>query len=204
MSSTIKIKRSSVSGSIPSISDLELGELAINTNDGKLFFKKDDGTTESIETISPYSNSNLETYLNGNINTDLIPLYSEQVNLGSPTRRFYELYLAGNTIDIGGATISSDGSGQILISAAGAVLPAGSKVGDSITQKSIATIGDNFEIGDGGTLNQTVRLYTVSSGLSNIAATFSFRSNPRSRVFKAFQLSDGTSIEDSEITQFFF
>lgn len=204
MSSTIKIKRSSTSGSIPTISDLELGELAINTYDGKLFFKKDDGTTESIESISSYSNSDLESYLNGSINTDLIPLYSEQVNLGSPTRRFYELFLAGNTIDIGGATISSDGSGQILISAAGAVLPAGSKVAGTDTVKSIATIGDNYEIGDSGTVNQTVRLYTTSSGLNNIAATFSFRSNPNTRVFKAFQLSDGTGIEDSEITQFFF
>jgi hypothetical protein len=40
----IKFKRSSVAGKAPIATDLETGELAINTNDGKLFTKKDDGT----------------------------------------------------------------------------------------------------------------------------------------------------------------
>jgi len=38
--STIKIKRSAVAGKVPLDTDLELGELAINTYDGKLFLKK--------------------------------------------------------------------------------------------------------------------------------------------------------------------
>ena len=45
----VKLRRSSTSGSAPSTSDLELGELAINTHDGKLFTKKDDGTESIIE-----------------------------------------------------------------------------------------------------------------------------------------------------------
>ena len=45
MSTTnIKLKRSSVAGKIPTTGQLELGEVAINTNDGKLFFKRDNGT----------------------------------------------------------------------------------------------------------------------------------------------------------------
>jgi len=47
---TIKLKRSSTQSNVPSLGDLTLGELAVNTFDGKLFIKKDDGS-EAIETI---------------------------------------------------------------------------------------------------------------------------------------------------------
>ena len=54
MSTTIKLRRSAVPGRIPTTSQLELGELAINTNDGKIYFKKYDvsANTESIIDIS--------------------------------------------------------------------------------------------------------------------------------------------------------
>jgi hypothetical protein len=45
----IKIKRSAVPSKIPTTGDLALGELAINTYDGKLFTKKDNGTASIIE-----------------------------------------------------------------------------------------------------------------------------------------------------------
>ena len=51
MSTNIKLKRSAISGRIPATGDLALGELAINTYDGKLFMKKNDGT-ESIVDIT--------------------------------------------------------------------------------------------------------------------------------------------------------
>lgn len=40
MANSIKIKRSSVAAKVPVTGDLELGELAINTYDGKLYLKK--------------------------------------------------------------------------------------------------------------------------------------------------------------------
>lgn len=49
-SSEIKLKRSSVQSKVPSIGDLTLGELSVNTFDGKLFFKKNNGS-DSIESI---------------------------------------------------------------------------------------------------------------------------------------------------------
>ena len=49
MAQTIKLKRSSVSGNTPSTSDLELGEVAINTYDGKMFIKKNDGSDSIVE-----------------------------------------------------------------------------------------------------------------------------------------------------------
>lgn len=45
----IRIKRSAVSGAIPTTAQLALGELAINTADGKVFLKKDDGVESIIE-----------------------------------------------------------------------------------------------------------------------------------------------------------
>ena len=51
MANSIKIKRSAVAAKVPLTTDLALGELAINTYDGKLYLKKDDGT-EAIVTVN--------------------------------------------------------------------------------------------------------------------------------------------------------
>jgi len=48
MASRIKHKRSSVAGRIPLAADLEAGELALNTNDGKVYLKKDDNSVLDI------------------------------------------------------------------------------------------------------------------------------------------------------------
>jgi hypothetical protein len=49
MASTVKIKRSAVQGRVPTTGDLQLGELAVNTYDGKLYTKKDNGTATIVE-----------------------------------------------------------------------------------------------------------------------------------------------------------
>lgn len=49
MANTFKLKRSSVQGKIPTTGDLQLGELALNTYDGKLYTKKDNGTASVVE-----------------------------------------------------------------------------------------------------------------------------------------------------------
>ena len=50
MAQTLKLKRSSTQHKVPGTSDVALGELAINTYDGRVFFKKNDGS-DSIEHI---------------------------------------------------------------------------------------------------------------------------------------------------------
>jgi len=60
---------------------------------------------------------------------NLIPSQNGVFQLGSATRRWQTLYVAAETIDLGGATIKSDGTGNIEIAASGATLPTGSKVG---------------------------------------------------------------------------
>jgi hypothetical protein len=52
MAQTIKLRRSATADAVPTTSNLALGELAINTNDGKLFIKKDVSGTESIVEIN--------------------------------------------------------------------------------------------------------------------------------------------------------
>ena len=52
MAQTIKLRRSATAGAEPTTSQLELGEVAINTYDGKMYIKKSVGGTESIVEIS--------------------------------------------------------------------------------------------------------------------------------------------------------
>ena len=49
MANTFRLKRSAVQGKIPSTSDLALGEIGINTYDGKVYIKKNDGTESVVE-----------------------------------------------------------------------------------------------------------------------------------------------------------
>tara|TARA_R110001592_G_scaffold52138_10_gene159769 strand:- start:735 stop:1028 length:294 start_codon:yes stop_codon:yes gene_type:complete len=48
MAQTIKLKRSSTAGTVPTTAQLALGELAINTTDGDIYIKKSVSGTESI------------------------------------------------------------------------------------------------------------------------------------------------------------
>ena len=61
MAQTIKLKRSATQNAVPSTSALELGEIAINTYDGKLFIKKDVSGTQSIVTIGELSDNSVSS-----------------------------------------------------------------------------------------------------------------------------------------------
>lgn len=49
MSQTILLKRSAVASKKPAVSDLALGEIAVNTYDGKMFIRKDNGAASIAE-----------------------------------------------------------------------------------------------------------------------------------------------------------
>lgn len=95
MSTTIKHKRSNVQNSIPSTLDIEFGELALNTYDGRIYFKKDTGTGAEIVTILQVNEENLSIDSSGLANSssnnlknvindldDAITQISSNVNLG--------------------------------------------------------------------------------------------------------------------------
>jgi hypothetical protein len=72
MAVKIELKRSAVPGRVPTTSSLELGEVAINTYDGKLFYKQDVTGSESIIEVATVSGSILSaSYANnaGHANT---------------------------------------------------------------------------------------------------------------------------------------
>lgn len=49
MANKIQHKRSAVTGKVPTIAQLDLGEFAVNTFDGKVYIKKDDGSASVVE-----------------------------------------------------------------------------------------------------------------------------------------------------------
>ena len=95
MAQTIKLKRSATQNAVPSTSSLALGEVAINTYDGKLFIKKDVGGTESIVTIGELSNNSVTS---AKIATDAVGA-SE---------------IAANSVGISELNVSDGSSGQVL------------------------------------------------------------------------------------------
>lgn len=60
MANIVKLKRSAVSGKKPGTATLELGELAINTFDGRAFFKRNNGTEEVVEISINQDSARLE------------------------------------------------------------------------------------------------------------------------------------------------
>jgi hypothetical protein len=72
MSNTLlKIKRSAVKGKSPTTSNISLGELALNTNDGRVFFKTTDSSgTSAIATLREISGGTGITATDGVLNLD--------------------------------------------------------------------------------------------------------------------------------------
>ena len=128
---------------------------------------------------------------------DIVPDQTNLRNLGSSSRRFKELFLAGQTIDLGGATISSDGTGTVSISSDGVTLPSNSKVGSD----TIAKAGTN------GKTSIDVDFFSRAGGTSTANATFKFQSKGNSYVFTdsgTFTLRAGTALEDQNPELFTF
>ena len=67
----IKFKRSNVAGKTPLTSDIDSGELSINTTDGKIFFQRDDNTIQSAVTTNSLTTGSVQlkgpfaSHLNG-------------------------------------------------------------------------------------------------------------------------------------------
>ena len=135
------------------------------------------------------------------VDQDIIPDQGNLRNLGSASKRFNDLFLAGDTIDLAGATISSDGTGSIAIAATGATLPAGSKAGDN----QLAVVSSSGE-----TIQPTrvIPFFTAAEGLSVTNTNFEFNATIDTRTTftgtKTFTLANGSALADSDTTIFQF
>jgi hypothetical protein len=100
MAQTIKLKRTAVSGKIPTTSNLDLGELAINTYDGRIFFEKDvDGNLSIQEILTTNSQNSGSFNLTGAISASSLEI-SGNTTIGG------DLTLEGQ-LTIGDATTDS-------------------------------------------------------------------------------------------------
>jgi hypothetical protein len=68
----VKLKRSAVAGRVPATADLALGELALNTYDGRIYLKKSVASVESIVTLQSFPSGGtngqlLQTDSSGNL-----------------------------------------------------------------------------------------------------------------------------------------
>lgn len=66
MANVIRIKRSNVQGKAPEPADLDFGELAINTYDGKLFLKKQEGLgTPTVISVGEFTSDFVKSLVAG-------------------------------------------------------------------------------------------------------------------------------------------
>ena len=192
MALKIKLKRFTASSGDPSTSDLEVGEVGINPVQKKIF-------VNNSGTIVALGSADFSA-----VDQDIIPDGNGTRSLGSTSKRFKELFLLGQTIDLGGAILDSDGTCQLSVSAAGVTLPAGSKV-ETGNELAVVSTGSS---GASGQVTRLVNFFSKLGGLTTPNARFEFNATVDNKfVFtgsKSFTLSNGTSLQDSEITLFQF
>jgi len=141
VATVIKLKRTTTASAVPTTGDLEDGEVAVNITD-KIVYMRNGGSIVTVANFNDGSSVDLSA-----IDQSILPDTTETYDLGSTSKRFRSLYLAGDTIDIGGSTISSDGTGTISISASGATLPLNSNVEvTSGVTKTLALAGSIKEL----------------------------------------------------------
>ena len=86
----IKFKRSAVASKRPSLASLELGELALNTYDGKLFVRRDTsgvGIATTVSTVNPWTENYGSSGISysGNISVTGVSTFSGDANFDNAT-----------------------------------------------------------------------------------------------------------------------
>jgi hypothetical protein len=182
-----------------SLEDSIDGNLLMNGTDSSSTDAGDDFLQES----GVNSGRDFDHNLLQELTSHIIPQAGGTYDLGSPNKRFRNLYMGAETVDIGGATISSDGGGVITISADGVTLPTGSKdaAGFVLARTTAAS--------EGGQMFKLVKLFTQASGLSTAAVEFKFNGRKANTAVyteagHVFTLSNGDARSDAAVDLFHF
>ena len=141
MAQTIRLRRSSTADAEPTTAQLALGEVAINTYDGKLFIKKNDGS-DSIVEIGAASSGNLYT------KTSFTATEGQTSFTVSYTVGLVDVYMNGVKLVVGTDVTATNGTSVVLA--------AGAAVGDLI-QTIVYTAGEAIRLIriDGGSATTT-------------------------------------------------
>ena len=198
MAQLIKLKRTSVEGRKPTTSNLELGELAINTYDGKIYFEKDNGTP-SIREIATEDSQHFYTT---SFDSRYVNLTGDETIAGNKTFS-NNITISGNlsvegttttidstTVNIGDNTLElnyggSQTSGGILIKdATGSSTVSGSLLWDSTNDYwKAGKLGSESEVIVASNIVENLPTGTVS-GSSQISLS----------GFNTSQLSENTNL----------
>ena len=194
MAQVVKLKRTSVQGRIPSIVNLELGELAINTHDGRIFFEKDDGTLSIQEILTTNSQNSGSFNLTGAISASSLSISGDTTIGGNLT-------LGGN-ITIGDATTDVV---NVTAGFSGSLLPNISLESDlgSPTEKwkdlYVGTASADFFVGDGSGLTN---LQVSSSIVEATTVTSSFDNESTISIIHSFDSKNIiVSVYDTDYSQ---
>ena len=133
----LKLKRSAVLGRIPTTASLDLGELAINTVDGKIYFKQS-GSFETILELTTTSGSQLSAS------------YAQTSSYSSNFKVVGPLVVSGSETISGSLTVTGDITAQRLIV-------------QTITSSIIYSSGSN-QLGDATVDTQTLIGSVIMSG----------------------------------------
>ena len=115
MAQTIKLKRSATAGNTPTTSQLALGELGINTTDGKLFLKKSVSGTESVVEVG---SSDSLPLAGGTLTGNLSLGDNVKLQLGNQTNGDLQIYHDGShsrIVDAGTGIMTIQASSQLGI-----------------------------------------------------------------------------------------
>ena len=203
-SSTGKYELKSSTSTASSLLDQDGSNVVLNATDSSGTSEGDDILLE----IGVGGSKDVEQSILQELTSNIIPKHGGTIDLGSPTKRFKNIYLEANTIDLDGATIKSDGSGEISISADGATFPVGSKDADGKVLLGATPISETS-----GALTlqvpRSVPLFTQASGLSTAAINLSFSAIIKNRSVytnsgHTFLLSNGSDRTDASVELFEF
>ena len=156
-------------------------------------------TSGKMEFVSQSGGANLAA-----VDEHIIPDGDGTRDLGTSLKRWRDIYLSSDSIDLAGATISSDGTGAIAIAATGATLPEGSKTtaGNQLAVRGTGTASSNSAV-------IKVPFFSVAGGLSTKNAEFEFNATlDNNKPFldqQTFTLANGSGLSsDDTITLFQF
>jgi len=172
MAQVVKLKRTAVEGKVPSTSNLELGELAINTYDGRIFFEKDNGASSIEQIVTTNSQTTGSINIIGNVTASIFFGNIQSTNgvvSGSSqlTASFDTRYLntSGDGVVSGSSQITYSGISSIPVG----IISGSSQLTASYDTRYLNTLGDGVVSGSSQVVGILTSLnsYTASNNTTN-------------------------------------